>query len=88
MSEKKQGEQIFTVTRVFFLLIVTPLSLTAIFIANGILKLGATVKEQAVNVLDQKSQEEIKIRAMNIADEVTNFPLLWTTVISPPTRAM
>ncbi len=73
MSEKKQDKQFFTVARVFFLLIVIPLSLMAILIANGIFKLGVTVKERAVNVLDQKSQEEIKIRAMNIADEVTNF---------------
>ncbi len=73
MSEKKQDKQFFTVARVFFLLIVIPLSLMAILIANGIFKLGVTAKERAVNVLDQKSQEEIKIRAMNIADEVTNF---------------
>ena len=73
MSEKKQDKQFFTVARVFFLLIVIPLSLMAILIANGIFKLGVTVKERAVTVLDQKSQEEIKIRAMNIADEVTNF---------------
>jgi len=73
MSEKKQDKQFFTVARVFFLLIVIPLSLMAILIANGIFKLGVTVKERAVNVLDQKSQEEIKIRAINIADEVTNF---------------
>ncbi len=73
MSEKKQDKQFFTVARVFFLLIVIPLSLMAILIANGIFKLGVTVKERAVTVLDQKSQEEIKIRAMNIADEVASF---------------
>jgi hypothetical protein len=73
MSEKKQDKHFFTVARVFFLLIAIPLSLMAILIANGIFKLGVTVKERAVNVLDQKSQEEITIRAMNIADEVTNF---------------
>ncbi|MDQ5985034.1 MAG: hypothetical protein CSYNP_00738 [Syntrophus sp. SKADARSKE-3] len=73
MTEKKNDKQFFTVARVFFLLIVIPLSLMAILIANGIFKLGVTVKERAVTVLDQKSQEEIKIRAMNMADEVTNF---------------
>lgn len=61
MSEKKQDKQFFTVARVFFLLIVIPLSLMAILIANGIFKLGVTVKERAVTVLDQKSQEEIKL---------------------------
>lgn len=73
MTEKKQDKQFFTVARVFFLLIVIPLSLMAILIANGIFKLGVTVKERAVTVLDQKSQEEIKIRAINTADEVANF---------------
>jgi len=73
MTEKKKDKQFFTVARVFFLLIVIPLSLMAILIANGIFKLGVTVKERAVTVLDQKSQEEIKVRAINTADEVTNF---------------
>ncbi len=73
MSETNKGKQLFTVARVFFLLIVIPLSLMAILIANGIFKLGVTVKERAVTVLDQKSQEEIKIRAINTADEVANF---------------
>jgi hypothetical protein len=73
MSETKKGKQLFTVARVFFLLIVIPLSLMAILIANGIFKLGVTVKERAVTALDQKSQEEIKVRAMNTADEVSNF---------------
>jgi hypothetical protein len=45
----------------------------AILIANGIFKLGVTVKERAVTVLDQKSQEEIKIRATKTADEVASF---------------
>jgi hypothetical protein len=73
MSETNKGKQLFTVARVFFLLIVIPLSLMAILIANGIFKLGVTVKERAVTVLDQKSQEEIKVRAISTADEVTNF---------------
>jgi hypothetical protein len=73
MSETNKGKQLFTVARVFFLLIVIPLSLMAILIANGIFKLGVTVKERAVTVLDQKSQEEIKVRAINTADEVANF---------------
>jgi hypothetical protein len=73
MSETNKGKQLFTVARVFFLLIVIPLSLMAILIANGIFKLGVTVKERAVTALDQQSQEEIKVRAMNTADEVANF---------------
>jgi len=34
---------------------------------------GDTARERAVTVLDQKSQEEIKIRAINTADEVASF---------------
>jgi len=73
MADTNQGKQLFTVARVFFLLIVIPLSLMAILIANGIFKLGVTVKEGAVTVLDQKSQEEIKIRAVNTAEELSSF---------------
>ncbi len=73
MPDTKTDKQFFTVARVFFLLIVIPLSLMAILIANGIFKLGVTAKERAVTVLDQKSQEEIKIRAINTADEIAGF---------------
>ena len=73
MSETKKNKQFFTIGGVFFLLIVIPLSLMAFLIANGMFKLGVTIKERAVDVLDQKSQEEIKIRAINTADEVANF---------------
>ncbi|MBN1615324.1 MAG: cache domain-containing protein [Deltaproteobacteria bacterium] len=73
MSETKKDKQLFTVGRVFFLLIVIPLSLVALLIANGILKLGETAREQAVTVLDKKSQEDIKQRAINVAEEVADF---------------
>jgi len=92
MPEQNKDKQLFTVARVFFLLIVIPLSLMAILIANGIFKLGITAKERAVTVLDQKSQEEIKIRAMNTADEIAGFlmerkkDLLVSTII-PATEA-
>ena len=73
MSNNKKDKQFFGIGGVFFLLIVIPLSLMAFLIANGMFKLGVTIKERAVSVLDQKSQEEIKIRAINTADEVANF---------------
>ena len=73
MPQNTKDKQLFTVARVFFLLIVIPFSLMAILIANGILKLGITAKERAITVLDQTSQEEIKIRASNTADEVASF---------------
>lgn len=73
MAEMKKDKQFFSVGRVFFLLIVIPLSLMAFLIANGIYKVGDTARERAVTVLDQKSQEAIKIRAINTAEEIANF---------------
>ncbi|KAF0154882.1 MAG: integral membrane sensor signal transduction histidine kinase [Syntrophaceae bacterium] len=92
MAESKKKKQYLTVGGVFFLLIVIPLSLMAFLIANGMFRLGDTIKARTVNVLDQKSQEEIKMRAINTADEVANFlmerkkDLLVATII-PATEA-
>jgi hypothetical protein len=91
MSKNKKDKQFFNIGGVFFLLIVIPLSLMAFLIANGMFKLGVTIKERTVNVLDQKSQEEIKARAINTANEVASFlmeskkDLLVATII-PPTE--
>ena len=73
MTETKKDKQFFSIGRIFFLLIVIPLSLMAFLIANGIFKVGDTARERATTVLDLKSQEEIKIRAINTAEEVANF---------------
>jgi hypothetical protein len=73
MADTNKGKQFFTVARVFFLLIVIPLSLMAVLIANGIFKLGVSVREGAVAVLDQKSQEEIKVRAVDTAERIAGF---------------
>jgi hypothetical protein len=65
----------------------------AVLIANGIFKLGDTARERAVTVLDQKSQEEIKIRAENIAEDVADFlrerekDILVTTILPPTENA-
>lgn len=73
MAETKKDRQFFNIGGVFFLLIVIPLSLMAFLIANGMFKLGVTIKERAANVLDQKAQEEIRVRAINTANEVASF---------------
>jgi len=73
MSETKKGKQFFTVSRVFFLLIVIPLLLTSFLIANGIFQLGDTSKKGAAAVLDQKAQEEIMMRAVAVAENVASF---------------
>ena len=72
MSQSKDKKSL-PVAGVFFLLIVIPLSLMAFLIANGMFKLGVTIKERAVNVLDVKSQEDIKARAINTANQVANL---------------
>jgi hypothetical protein len=73
MTETTTGKQFFTVARVFFLLIVIPLSLMSLLIANGIFELGDISKKRAVTVLDQKSQEEMKIRTITTAESVADF---------------
>jgi len=73
MSETKKGKQFFTVSRVFFLLIVIPLLLTSFLIANGIFQLGDTSKKGAAAVLDQKAQGEIMMRAVAVAENVASF---------------
>jgi hypothetical protein len=73
MSETRKDKRFFNIGGVFFLLIVIPLSLMAFLIANGMFKLGVTVKEKTVNVLDTKSQEDIKARAVNTANEIARF---------------
>jgi len=73
MSKTKKNKRFFNIGGVFFLLIVIPLSLMAFLIANGMFKLGLTIKQSTVNVLDNKSQEDIRARALNAANEVANF---------------
>jgi hypothetical protein len=91
MSEKNKDKQFFSVGRIFFLLVVIPLSLMAILIANGIFKVGDMARQGAMTVLDQKAQEEIKTRAITVAEEVASFlkerekDVLVATII-PPTE--
>lgn len=73
MAETKKKKQFLTIGGVFFLLIVIPLSLMAFLVANGMFKLGYTIKERAETILDEKSQLEIKVRANNTAEEIANF---------------
>lgn len=73
MAESKKKKQYLAVGGLFFLLIVIPLSLMAFLVANGMFRMGVTIKERTVSVLDERPQEDIKIRAVNAADEVANF---------------
>ena len=68
MSKTNKDKRFFNIGGVFFLLIVIPLSLMAFLIANGMFKLGVTIKERTVNVLDNKVQEdEINLRKAELA---------------------
>ena len=92
MSETKDKKSL-PIAGIFILLIVIPLSLMAFLIANGMFKLGVTVKEKTVNVLDQKSQEDIKARAVNTANEIAKFLMdtkkdLQVATILPSTEAV
>ena len=73
MSKTKKDKRSFNIGGVFFLLIVIPLSLMAFLIANGMFKLGVTINERTIKVLDNKVQEDIRARAVNTANEVASF---------------
>jgi hypothetical protein len=93
MPETKKDKKSLPIAGVFFLLIVIPLSLMAFLIANGMFKLGVSIKERAVNVLDVKSQEDIKARAVNTANQVASFLMetkkdLQIATIIPSTEAV
>jgi hypothetical protein len=93
MSKTKKGKQFFNIGGVFFLLIVIPLSLMAFLIANGMFKLGVTIKQSTVSVLDNKAQEDIRARAVNAANEVASFLMesnkdLQVATIIPSTEAV
>ena len=93
MSKTNKDKRSFSIGSVFFLLIVIPLSLMAFLIANGMFKLGVTIKERTVNVLDSKVQEDIKARAVNASNEVASFLMecnkdLQIATIIPSTEAV
>ncbi|MCD6571447.1 MAG: hypothetical protein J7L53_12155, partial [Deltaproteobacteria bacterium] len=59
--------------RVFLLLIVIPLLLIFFLIFTSIFQFGSTSKRRAITVLNQKSQEEILVRATTVAENVADF---------------
>ncbi|MGP8153081.1 MAG: cache domain-containing protein [Smithella sp.] len=73
MSKTKKDKRSLNIGGVFFLLIVIPLSLMAFLIANGMFKLGVTINERTIKVLDNRVQEDIKARAVNTANEIASF---------------
>ena len=93
MSKTNKDKRFFNIGGVFFLLIVIPLSLMAFLIANGMFKLGVTIKQSTISAIDQKSQEDIRARAVNTANEVASFLMecnkdLQVATIIPSTEAV
>jgi len=93
MSKTNKDKRFSNIGIVFILLIVIPLSLMAFLIANGMFKLGVTIKQSTVSVLDNKAQEDIRARAVNAANEVASFLMesnkdLQVATIIPSTEAV
>jgi hypothetical protein len=73
MPESIKGSRILTVARLFFLLVVIPLLLISSLIAFSIIHFGGMSKTGAMLALDQKSQQEIKVRAIDLAQSISDF---------------
>ncbi len=79
MSEKKGDKRehamarLFDMARIFFLLIIIPLSLFIILIYTGIFEVGETTRKHASAVLDEEYQNKIRIRTVHTAYEIAKF---------------
>jgi hypothetical protein len=73
MAESNKGSRILTVARLFFLLVVIPLLLISSLIAFSIVHFGGISRTGAVLALDQKSQQEIKVRTLDLAQSIADF---------------
>jgi PAS domain S-box-containing protein len=65
--------RLFDMARIFFLLIIIPLSLFIILIYTGIFEVGETTRKHASAVLDEEYQNKIRIRTVHTAYEVAKF---------------
>lgn len=89
MPETIKGSRILTVARLFFLLVVIPLLLISSLVAFSISHFGGISKTGAVTALDEKSQQEIKVRAVDLAQNIASFlserqrDALISTIIPP-----
>lgn len=73
MAESMKKSRILTVARLFFLLVVIPLLLISSLIAFSIVHFGGMSKTGAMLALDQKSQQEIRVRAVDLGQSVADF---------------
>ncbi len=91
MPESIKGTRLLTVARLFFLLVVIPLLLIASLIAFSIFNIGGLSKTGTMNALDTKSQQELSVRATDLAENISNFLRerqrdVLTTTILPSTQ--
>ncbi len=73
MPDSIKRSNILTVSRLFFLLVVIPLLLISSLIAFSIFHLGGISKTGAMVALDKKSQQEIRVRAIDLAQSIADF---------------
>jgi hypothetical protein len=73
MPESIKGSNILTVSRLFFLLVVIPLLLISSLIAFSIFQIGGISKTGAIVALDKKSQQEIRVRSIDLAQSIADF---------------
>jgi len=73
MPESMKGMRILTVARLFFLLVVIPLLLISSLVAFSIIRFGGISKTGTMVALDQKAQQEISVRAADLAQNIADF---------------
>lgn len=73
MPESIKGMRILTVARLFFLLVVIPLLLISSLVAFSIIRFGGISKTGTMVALDQKAQQEISVRAADLAQNIADF---------------
>ena len=73
MPESNSKPRIFTIARLFFLLVVIPLLLVSSLIAFSIFKFGGGSKSDTTTSLDQKSKNEILTRAIDLSQNIAGF---------------
>ncbi len=73
MPESNSKPRIFTIARLFFLLVVIPLLLVSSLIAFSIFKFGGISKSDTATSLDQKSKNEILTRAIDLSQNIAGF---------------
>jgi hypothetical protein len=93
MPESIKGSRLLTVARLFFLLVIIPLLLIASLIAFSIFNLGGLSKTGTTAALDQKAQQEIRVRAADVAQNIADFlrerqkDILITTILPASAQA-